>query len=86
MNHPLPFFTHPCITLKMRMVVVIMMVFCRFDVLQWDTFNSTHIFLPDDFHNTMPLIGVDLQDVMVSVLCVVVYVPSFICLVMMYKM
>ncbi|XP_050729542.1 chondroitin sulfate synthase 2-like [Eriocheir sinensis] len=36
----------------------------RFDVIQWDTFNSTHIFLPDDFHNTKPLVGADLQDVM----------------------
>uniref|UniRef100_A0A0P4W3X9 Hexosyltransferase n=1 Tax=Scylla olivacea TaxID=85551 RepID=A0A0P4W3X9_SCYOL len=36
----------------------------RFDVIQWDTFNATHLFLPDDFHNTKPLIGVDLLDIM----------------------
>ncbi|KAG0725180.1 Chondroitin sulfate synthase 2 [Chionoecetes opilio] len=36
----------------------------RFDVIQWDTFNATHLFLPDDFHNTRPLIGVDLRDIM----------------------
>ncbi|XP_045106284.1 chondroitin sulfate synthase 2-like [Portunus trituberculatus] len=36
----------------------------RFDVIQWDTFNATHFFLPDDFHNTKPLIGVDLLDIM----------------------
>ena len=34
-------------------------------MIHWDTFNATHFFLPDDFHNTKPLIGVDLHDIMV---------------------
>lgn len=36
----------------------------RFDVIQWETFNATHIFLPDDFQNTKPIIGADLLDIM----------------------
>lgn len=36
----------------------------RFDVIRWETFNATHIFLPDDFQNTKPIIGADLLDIM----------------------
>ncbi|KAK4314086.1 hypothetical protein Pmani_014616 [Petrolisthes manimaculis] len=36
----------------------------RFDVVCWEMFNSTHIFMPDDHHNTKPIIGADLHDLM----------------------
>lgn len=36
----------------------------RFDVIRWDTFNATHIFLPDDFQNAKPIIGADSHDIM----------------------
>lgn len=36
----------------------------RFDVIQWETFNTTHTFLPNDFYNTKRLVGMDLHDIM----------------------
>ncbi|XP_076048148.1 chondroitin polymerizing factor [Oratosquilla oratoria] len=36
----------------------------RFDIVRWDTFNQTHIFLPNDFTNAKPLMGADLKDIM----------------------
>ncbi|KAG7166270.1 Chondroitin sulfate synthase 2-like [Homarus americanus] len=35
-----------------------------FDVICWDTFNATHIFLPDDYQNAKPIIGADKLDIM----------------------
>lgn len=48
----------------------------RFDIIRWDTFNGTHIFYPDDFHNTRPVAGADLLDIMGVVNASILYITK----------
>lgn len=44
---------------------ILILIWNRSDIIRWETFNETHLFMPDDFENVHLLSPIDSHDIMV---------------------